>query len=96
VKLLDTEGKKIAIENPEAKQNKAKVIKVGKPHQITGQNSARDEIPIPYYFYYKKNNFLGKLVLKNQLVTERQLREASAGRDQSVLGISAQRPRRLI
>jgi hypothetical protein len=57
LKLLDTEGKKIAIENPEAKQNKAKVIKVGKPHQKTGQNFGRDETPIPYYSYYKKTIF---------------------------------------
>jgi hypothetical protein len=50
LKLLETEGKKLAIENPEAKQNKSKVIKVGKSHQKRGQNSARNEIPIPYYF----------------------------------------------
>jgi hypothetical protein len=52
LKLLDTEGKKIAIENPEAKQNKAKVIKVGKPRHKRGQNFGRDETPIPYYIYY--------------------------------------------
>lgn len=54
LRLLDTEGKKLAIENLETKQNKAKVIKVGKPHQKRDQNLAHDEIPIPYYFYYKK------------------------------------------
>jgi hypothetical protein len=52
LKLLETEGKKLAIENPEAQQNKSKVIKVGKPHQKPGQNFGHDETPIPYYFYY--------------------------------------------
>jgi hypothetical protein len=64
LKLLDTEGKKLAIENPEAKQNKAKVIKVGKPQQKTGQNFGREETPIPYYFYYKKNNFFRQADVK--------------------------------
>jgi hypothetical protein len=65
VKLLDTEGKNLAIENPEALQNKSKVIKVGKSHQKRGQNSARDEIPIPYYFHYKKNNFFRQADVKD-------------------------------
>jgi hypothetical protein len=47
-KLINTGGKKLAIKNPEAKQNKAKVIKVGKPNQKRGQNSKRDETLIPY------------------------------------------------
>jgi hypothetical protein len=96
MRLLDTQGKKLAIENPETKQNKAKVIKVGKPHQKRGQNFARDETSTPYYFYYKKNNFLGKLMLNNPLVTARQLRGALAGRNQKLLNISDQRTRRLI
>ena len=51
-KVIDTEAKKLAIENPEAKQNKAKVIKVGKIQQKIGLNIARDGTPIPYNYYH--------------------------------------------
>ena len=51
-KIIDTEGKKLAIENPEAKQNKAKIIKVGKIQQKTGLTIVRDETPTPYNYYH--------------------------------------------
>jgi hypothetical protein len=51
-RLIDTEAKKLAIENPEAKQNKAKIIKVSKSQNKRGLNLARDENPIPYYYYH--------------------------------------------
>jgi hypothetical protein len=51
-KLIDTQAKKLAIENPEAKQNKAKIIKVGKIQQKTGLTIVRDETPTPYNYYH--------------------------------------------
>jgi hypothetical protein len=58
-KLINTEGKKLAIKNPEAKQNKAKVIKVGKIQKKKTLNLVVEETPISYYYhnYYLKTIF---------------------------------------